>query len=287
MQSNVYKSINSILYDTYTSVASDATQKASGEAKSTPDEAGVKNVTASFDGTWQWRGYSSLNGVASCIVDGKVVDYAVMCKVCPRCKYWQSKENTPAYNEWKRYHNCSINQKRGAGSMDVSGVKAMFLRSVSNRNLRYTTYLGDGDSKSHQEVVNLKPYLDHNIVKEECIGHVQKRVGARLGTYKAQYKGKLLSDKKKFSGTGRCTNKLMNTLQNYGMIIRTNVENLYGMKNCIAAIVFHCSAFYLKEDGEYVTDDNGKKVKYNEKRHQYCPRTADTWCKYQNDKNNW
>ena len=31
-----------------------------------------------------------------------------------------------------------------------------------------------------------------------------------------------------------------------------------------------------KEDGEYVTDDNGKKVNDNEKRHQYCPLTADT-----------
>ena len=68
----------------------------------------------------------------------------------------------------------------------------------------------------------------------------------------------------------------MNTLQNYyGMIIRSNVGNLYGMKKG-TAIVFHCSAFYLKEDGEYVTDDNGKKVNDNEKRHQYCPRTADT-----------
>ena len=102
MQANVYKSINSILYDTYTSVASASMQKAYVEAKSTPDKAGVKNVTTSFDGVWQRKGYSSLHGVSSCIVDGKVVDYAVMCKVCPGCKFWHSKENIPAYNEWKR-----------------------------------------------------------------------------------------------------------------------------------------------------------------------------------------
>ena len=109
------------------------------------------------------------------LVHGKVIDYAVMCKVCRGCKYWQSKENTPLYNEWKRYHNCSINHKGRAGYMEVSGVKAMILRSVSDRNLRYTTYLGDGDCKSHQEVVNLRPYLDHDIVTEEYIGHVQKK----------------------------------------------------------------------------------------------------------------
>ena len=49
-----------------THVASDSVQKASVEAKGTPGEAGVKNVTVSFAGTWQRRDYSSLNGVTSC-----------------------------------------------------------------------------------------------------------------------------------------------------------------------------------------------------------------------------
>ena len=59
------------------------------------------------------------------------------------------------------------------------------------------------------------PYPGYNIIKSECVGHVQKRVGARLRALKASYKGKLLVDKNKFNGVGRMTDKVINTLQNY------------------------------------------------------------------------
>ena len=52
---------------------------------------------ASFDGTWQRRGYASLNGVVSCIVYEKVVDYAVLSEVCSSCKYWKLHQNTQAF----------------------------------------------------------------------------------------------------------------------------------------------------------------------------------------------
>ena len=42
------------------------------------------------------------------------------------------------------------------------------------------------------------PYPGYNIIKSECVGHVQKRVGARLRALKASYKGKLLVDKKNY-----------------------------------------------------------------------------------------
>ena len=98
--------------------------------------------------------------------------------------------------EWKRYHACTINHTGSAGSMEASGVKNIYNRSIETKKLRYTTYLGDGDSKSYNEISQSNPYPGHKIEKLECIGHVQKRVGARLRTYVLQYKGQLLSDKK-------------------------------------------------------------------------------------------
>ena len=69
--------------------------RAATEAKGTDiDEAGVSNVIASFDGTWQKRGYSSLNGVVAAVSNGKVVDAEVLCKVCRECRYWNKKKNT-------------------------------------------------------------------------------------------------------------------------------------------------------------------------------------------------
>ena len=51
------------------------------------------------------EGYSSLNGVVTCISEGKVLDYEVLCKVCPQCKYWNKKKTTAEYEEWKLYHD--------------------------------------------------------------------------------------------------------------------------------------------------------------------------------------
>ena len=43
----------------------------------------------------------------------------------------------------------------------------------------------------------MKKYGDTYIItKEECIGHVQKRIGATLGEYKYKNKGKILGDGK-------------------------------------------------------------------------------------------
>ena len=51
------------------------------------------------------------------------------------------------------------------------------------KRLRYTSYLGDGDSKLFNDVVAADVYPGYVVEKDEGIGHVQKRVGARLWTY--------------------------------------------------------------------------------------------------------
>ena len=271
MDSRSYRKLFTKLYRAYRESASHSINAAAGEVKGTPDEDGVKNVRASFDGTWQRRGYSSLNGVVACISDGKVVDYEVLCKICRQCQYWNRKKGSPEYEEWKLHHHCSINHTGSAGSMEAGGVMNIYKRSVATKFLRYTKYLGDGDSKAFQDVVAANVYPNNSIEKDECIGHVQKRVGARLRTLKVNYKGKLLSDDKSLCGAGRLTNKAMNTLQNYyGMIIRSNIGNLYQMKKGVAAIVHHCS--------EYL---NAERKPDNDARHMYCPRGENSWCKYQ------
>ena len=54
--------------------------------------------------------------------------------------------------------------------------------------------LGDGDSKAHKAVVVMEPYgPDVEIVKEECLNHVHKRMGTALLK---------LSKEKKLGGRG-------------------------------------------------------------------------------------
>ena len=85
------------------------------------------------------------------------------------------------------------------------GALKMFKRSEGKYDLRYTTFIGDGDSSSYSTVVAAKPYGDDVVInKGECIGHVQKRVGTRLRNLKKIYK-EVLSDGKKLGGAGRLT----------------------------------------------------------------------------------
>ena len=135
----------------------------------------VRNATASFDGSWQRRGYASLNGVVTAIASGKCVDVEVLTKTCKACKYWNRRKGTPEYERWKAEHNCIINHTGSAGAMESIGVKRMYERSVTVNKLRYIKYRGDGDSKSYSDIAKLKPYgPDYDIVKSECVGPCSK-----------------------------------------------------------------------------------------------------------------
>ena len=72
--------------------------------------------------------------------------------------------------------------------MEAAGVINIFKRLVETKKLRYTIYLGDGDCKSFKDIVGSNIYPGHEVEKHECIGHVQKRVGYRLRTYKSDYR---------------------------------------------------------------------------------------------------
>ncbi|GFU75908.1 uncharacterized protein TNCV_2052721 [Trichonephila clavipes] len=70
--------------------------------------------------------------------------------------------------------------------METVGVYRIFERSEANRSLRYTSYYGHGDSKAFNNVKDIFGY--DSVVKYECIGHVQKRVGSRLRKLKKSTK---------------------------------------------------------------------------------------------------
>ena len=86
-----------------------------------------------------------------------------------------------------------------AGSMEKEGVSTIFKRSVHLCNIRYKTYIGEGDTSSYQAMVKSKPYGEFIPPKDEGAWHVQKRVGSRLR--------KLLKAEDKLSG-GRGKGKL-------------------------------------------------------------------------------
>ncbi|GFT86970.1 CCHC-type domain-containing protein [Trichonephila clavipes] len=188
----------------------------------------------SVDGTWQRRGYSSMNGcVAALSVDtGKVVDIEIMSSYCPTCRKI-SKMPRSIESETLQQITCHSNFQGSALKMEAVGATRIFQRSIVKRGLKYAHYYGDGDSKGFISVKDT--YGKDSVTKYECIGHVQKRVDVRLR--------KLKSKNKNLSGKGKLTDSFIDRLENYyGIAVRSNVGNLSGLQQNVIAALFHCSS---------------------------------------------
>ena len=65
--------------------------------------------------------------------------------------------------------------------MESNAAFEVWNRLIETHNLAYGTYIGDGDSSSFKNLLQSDPYSGLvPIRKEECIGHVQKRLKKRL-----------------------------------------------------------------------------------------------------------
>ena len=174
-------------------IAEESMTSAVNDAKEKEGNSG--DIGVSVDGTWQKRGFSSLNGIVVAISTSnfKVVDVEAMSRNCKACS---SKENLRkidkvAFDAWKSNHNasCSANYVGSAPGMEAEGAVRIFGRSVEKYGVRYLHYYGDGDgdSKSFEKVENIYPGA--TVKKFECIGHYQKRLGNRLRKLRSRTKG--------------------------------------------------------------------------------------------------
>ncbi|KAI6652916.1 hypothetical protein LOD99_3993 [Oopsacas minuta] len=64
--------------------------------------------------------------------------------------------------------------------MEPAAAKMIWSRSSEKRKLCSITFIGDGDSKSYSEILQLNPYDSIPIHKEECTTHVSKRLKKTL-----------------------------------------------------------------------------------------------------------
>ena len=118
--------------------------------------------------------------------------------------------------------------------MEVECAKVLWGRSEANFKLRYSTMLTDGDSKSFDAIFEENIYgVDKQVVKEECINHISKRMGTALRklveTCRAQGKS--------ISGKGQLTREKIMKVQNYyGRAVKGNADDVELTKKRIFAI---------------------------------------------------
>ena len=64
--------------------------------------------------------------------------------------------------------------------MEPTAAKLIWSKSAEKRKLCYTTFIGDGDNTSYQQVSDMSLYNGDIIHKEECLAHVSKRLKKTL-----------------------------------------------------------------------------------------------------------
>ena len=96
----------------------------------TEDE--VCDIAVSCDGTWQRRGYASLNGVVSAISieSGKCLSHECVVNNCKSCEMWVTPKGTREHEIFVKDHDCPINHEGSAEAMVASGVVRIFQKSV-------------------------------------------------------------------------------------------------------------------------------------------------------------
>jgi len=163
------------------------------QEKNVKNEQTANCFKVSGDGSWKKRGFTSLFGVTTLIAyySGKVVDLIVKSAYCHTCALNKNTLDNDQFEEWYEDHkeSCSSNHNGSAGKMEVDSIVEMFVRSVEKFGVKYRNYIGDGDSKTFAGIRKMNPNgNDCPVIKNECVGHVQKRMGTRLRNKRKEQK---------------------------------------------------------------------------------------------------
>ncbi|KAH9375012.1 hypothetical protein HPB48_007856 [Haemaphysalis longicornis] len=138
------------------------------------------------------------------------------------------KDSDPAYEEWKAKHLCQRNTTKKAGEME---------RSWECHKLRYTTVVSDGDCRTYLALRDADGYGFIKIPKEECVNHVQKRMGTQLRNLPKQ---RPAAGSESLSGRGRLTGDLINKLTSYyGWAIKSHKGDVPAMHKAVMATYYH------------------------------------------------
>ena len=143
--------------------------------------------------------------------------------------------------------------------MEVEAALRMWKRSEDDPKLRYTAMLCDGDSKAFDA---LQVYGNgKEVLKEDCINHISKRMGTALMNIVATSKAK----KESISGKGKLAMIKIKKIQNYyGRAIKDHSgDDMSLLKKRIMVILLHLSS----------TDKTPK--------HVHCPPGEKSWCFWQ------
>lgn len=174
---------------------------------------GVLAITVVLDGGWCKRmhkhSYNAKSGIAIIIglATGKILYFGVRNKYCSVCAASEKSGQTP------QAHECFKNWDGPSSSMETDILVEGF-KQAEKYGLRYTIFVGDGDSSAYPSLIAEVPVWGHSIQKLECVNHAIKcyrSAREKLVQQKPQYKGKgKLTEamRKRLTMAARCAIKM-------------------------------------------------------------------------------
>ena len=203
---------------------------------------GVPAITVIVDGGWSKRShkhsYNAKSGVAIIIgkETGKLLFIGVRNKYCHACA--SGKKNN---------HACFRNWNASSSEMETDIILEGFIEAEKVHGVRYTQFIGDGDSSVYPTLLTSVPIWGHAIKKIECANHACKCYRGALE--------KLVDDNPSYKGSGRLTKKMRQKLVSAARcairmrsketdtreaVVKLNKDLLNGPSHCFG-IHTHCS----------------------------------------------
>ncbi len=161
---------------------------------------GVPAICVVVDGGWSKRShkhsYNANSGVGIIVgrATGKLLHIGVRNRFCTACSL-----NIPADK-----HDCFKNWNASASEMEADIIVEGFVEAERVHGIRYTQFVGDGDSSVYPTLIQQVPGWGHAIHKLECANHCCKCYRGSLE--------KLVQDNPSYKGNGGLTEKMRRRL---------------------------------------------------------------------------
>ncbi|OXU16706.1 hypothetical protein TSAR_012918 [Trichomalopsis sarcophagae] len=90
----------------------------------------------------------------------------VLSSYCLQCNQYEKVHGLEGAKEWEIWYSAHLpsytkSHWGSSRSMESSAIVVIFSRSIEKYNVKYVSYLGDGDSSTFLNIINSKPYGTH------------------------------------------------------------------------------------------------------------------------------
>ena len=210
----------------------------------------IPAITVIVDGGWSKRShkhtYNAAGGTAVIIgaASKKLLYLGVRNKYCDVCL------KADTFNKEAPSHTCFQNWSESSQAMEADIILEGYQECESKHGIRYTRFIGDGDSSTYKTLIERGPYWCKELQKLECSNHACKCLRTHLEnlvTSHPQHK-KVLDKKTRIrlvSGV-RCAIKMRSSQDNRSIAKKELKHDILNSVNHIFGFHEHCSADFCK-----------------------------------------